>query len=421
MTEPALQFKIPPKRIAAVQRALAASGLPASSRRTTGSTAGRALPARCVQCQIRLDDGLVSVVLHPGKARSPGRRASASLLEFTLASGHTAALFQLARHWADRFHLLLALQAWPQGAAVPGTGGDARSGLRPSMPAPQALQALVAEILQLLLPHLAHLAHLAGTPEEQALSTKAESLHQFRVALRRLRSAAWLFGGHAPAWNPAWQVALRELFAASGMARDQEVLQSGLLPTLQALKAPLVELPALPRPASLSPLLQSPAVSELVLDLLEFALSDAPVEPAADAPGDAQHQPHDQPLLGLVVPALKALRRRLARDVSRLAELDDASLHRLRKRLKRLRYSLEFVAPLLPDRGTRRYLAALQRAQDSLGAWHDMTVAEGLYRQAASADPRAWFAVGWAAARKGLLRDEASRYLTRWVRLKGPW
>jgi triphosphatase len=289
------------------------------------------------------------------------------------------------------------------------------------MPAPQALQALVAEILQLLLPHLAHLAHLAGTPEEQALSTKAESLHQFRVALRRLRSAAWLFGGHAPAWNPAWQVALRELFAASGMARDQEVLQSGLLPTLQALKAPLVELPALPRPASLSPLLQSPAVSELVLDLLEFALSDAPVEPAADAPGDAQHQPHDQPLLGLVVPALKALRRRLARDVSRLAELDDASLHRLRKRLKRLRYSLEFVAPLLPDRGTRRYLAALQRAQDSLGAWHDMTVAEGLYRQAASADPRAWFAVGWAAARKGLLRDEASRYLTRWVRLKGPW
>ena len=412
MTEPALRFKIPPRHIAAVQRALAVSGLPASSRRTTGATAGRSLPARRVQCQIRLNDSWVSVVLHPGKARTAGRRAAASLLEFKLAHGHTAALFQIARQWLGRFHLLLDLQAWPPGAGLPGAGAgrDARWSLHPSTPAQQALQARVAQILQQLLPHL---AQLAGASEAPALPADSESLHQFRVALRRLRSATWLLGEHAAAWDPAWQGALRELFAASGMARDQEVLQSGLLPTLRALDAPLVELPALPRPASLSLLLQSPAVSELVLDLLEFALSDAP--------GDTEHPSHDQPLLGLVVPTLKTLRRQLARDVSRFTELDDASLHRLRKRLKRLRYSLEFVAQLLPDRGTRRYLAALQRAQDSLGAWHDMTVAEGLYRQAASADPRAWFAVGWAAARKGMLRDEASRYLVRWVRLKRPW
>lgn len=420
MTEPTLRFKIPPRHIAAVQRALAVSGLPASSRRTTGSTTGRALPARRVQCQIRLDDSWVSVILHPGKARASGRRASAALLEFKLAKGRIAALFQFARQWADQFELLLDLQTWPPGAGLPGAGAgrDARWGLHPSMPAQQALQAQVAEILQQLLPHL---AHLAGAPEAPALIANTESLHQFRVALRRLRSAAWLLGGHAPAWNPAWQVALRELFTASSMARDQEVLQSGLLPTLRALKAPLVELPAPARPASLAPLLQSPAVSALVLDLLAFALSDAPAKHAADAPGDTEHRSHDQPLLGLVVPTLKTMRRQLARDVSRFTELDDASLHRLRKRLKRLRYSLEFVAQLLPDRGTRRYLAALQRAQDSLGAWHDMTVAEGLYRQAASADPRAWFAVGWAAARKGMLRDEASRYLVRWVRLKRPW
>lgn len=286
------------------------------------------------------------------------------------------------------------------------------------MPAQQALQALVAEVLQQLLPHL---AHLAGESEAPALPAKTETLHQFRVALRRLRCAAWLLGEHAPAWDAAWQGALRELFAASSIARDQEVLQSGLLVTLRALKAPLVELPAPARSTSLSPLLQSPAVSALVFDLLEFALSDAPVEHAADVPGNAERQSLNRPLMGLVEPALKALRRRLVRDVGRLAELDDAGLHRLRKRLKRLRYSLEFVAPLLPGRGTRHYLAALQRAQDSLGAWNDMSVAAGLYRQAASVDPRAWFAVGWTAARKGLLRGEASQYLVRLVRLKRPW
>ena len=416
MAELALRFQIAPKRRAAVQRAWVALGSPPSSVRGAISPAARAQQLPAAQHPIRLDGSLVLVSQLAGKARAHGRAATAPLLEFRLVMGSTSTLFKLARSWVERFDLRLDLQAWLPHAEIPqaDSAWAARSDLHTSMPAEQALQELVKEVLHQLLPHLAHLAHASHEP---LLSAKPEPLHQFRVALRRMRSAAWLLGGHAAGWNPAWEVALRDLFAVSGMARDQQVLEASLLPTLRALQAPLVDLPAPVQPAPLAPLLQSPEVSLLVLDLLEFGHTLAPASRSVGVLEPAE----DQSLMDLAGTTLKALRRRVLRDVRQLTELEDARVHSLRKRLKRLRYSLDFLAPLLPERTTRHYLAGLQRTQDALGAWHDMTVAEALYRQAAGTDPRAWFAVGWTVARKAALREEAGLHLRHLVRLKSPW
>lgn len=389
MTELSLRFQVAPPRGAAVRRALQQPGVPGP---------------------IRLEGSLVSITAHAGP------RATTALLVFKLLSGRPSALFKLARQWAQRFDLRLDLGAWVAGAQDAGAPAHraAGPGLRSSMQAQQALQGLVAGILDAWLPQL---VLLAGTPPVPDRPAAAEPLHQFRVALRRLRCAARLLGGHAAGWNPAWDAALRALLVASGTARDQAVLQAGLLPTLRDLQAPLVALPAPARPAPLAPLLQSPDVGQLVLALLEFAHSEAPAPRPADRP--VQGEPAE--LWCVVEPALKALRRRVARDTGRFAELDDAGVHKLRKRLKHLRYSLEFVAPLLPARSTRRYLGILQLAQESLGAWHDMAVAEALYRQAARNDPRAWFAAGWTLARKAALREQASLPLRRLVRADKPW
>jgi CHAD domain-containing protein len=72
----------------------------------------------------------------------------------------------------------------------------------------------------------------------------------------------------------------------------------------------------------------------------------------------------------------------------------------VRKRLKRLRYLGEFVAPLFGEHAVRRYLKALRPAQDALGTHNDAAVAMDAYRTAAKEDGRAWFAVGWLAARQ---------------------
>jgi CHAD domain-containing protein len=99
---------------------------------------------------------------------------------------------------------------------------------------------------------------------------------------------------------------------------------------------------------------------------------------------------------------LQRLHKQAVRDGKRFASLDTESQHRVRKRLKRLRYLGEFVAPLFDGDGkdaAERYLKALRPAQDALGEFNDEAVALALYRDAAQRDGRAWFAVGWFTAR----------------------
>ena len=70
--------------------------------------------------------------------------------------------------------------------------------------------------------------------------------------------------------------------------------------------------------------------------------------------------------------------RRLGRKISKL---DTAELHRLRIRIKKLRYATEFFGSIWPNRRTNRYLSALKDLQQVLGALHDATVAEKLVAQ----------------------------------------
>ena len=52
--------------------------------------------------------------------------------------------------------------------------------------------------------------------------------------------------------------------------------------------------------------------------------------------------------------------------------------HRLRIRIKKLRYASEFFGGFWPGRRTNRYLSTLKDLQQVPGAWHDVTVAQKL-------------------------------------------
>ena len=62
----------------------------------------------------------------------------------------------------------------------------------------------------------------------------------------------------------------------------------------------------------------------------------------------------------------------------KIGKLDTAEFHRLRIRIKKLRYATEFFGSVWPNRRTNRYLSALKDLQQVLGALHDATVAEKL-------------------------------------------
>ena len=95
--------------------------------------------------------------------------------------------------------------------------------------------------------------------------------------------------------------------------------------------------------------------------------------------------------------------------------------HRLRKRIKRLRYALESVQPLLRRKPGEAFLRALRRALGALGELNDLQVADALYRQRALAEPQAWFAVGYLAARRQAALDASVAALARLTDLKLVW
>ena len=91
------------------------------------------------------------------------------------------------------------------------------------------------------------------------------------------------------------------------------------------------------------------------------------------------------------------------------AALDIPARHELRKRGKRLRYSLAFAESLLPAAKLRGYRKLLSRVQDILGEINDLAVAKEHYEACTATHPQAWFALGWISARLEELATEAQQ------------
>ena len=69
------------------------------------------------------------------------------------------------------------------------------------------------------------------------------------------------------------------------------------------------------------------------------------------------------------------LHQKVCADAENYQELDIESRHRTRKRVKRLRYNVEFLQSLFPEKEIKRYLKALKPLQETLGHYNDLFVA----------------------------------------------
>jgi inorganic triphosphatase YgiF len=324
---------------------------------------------------------LVELAFDQGALVAGERRWPLCELEFELKSGEPGALVALASRWVERHGLTLDVRTKAErgerlarGVRLGAPVKAQALSLPDDIDAHSALRRVVGNCLAQSLANAGDIAHEAGT--------EPEHLHQLRVGIRRLRTALRELGAAVPEASPGWLEGLGKLFARLGSARDRDALEQTLLPALHQAGAEGLQLPVIEAEPAAREALREPATTLLWLQLIAFA---AGADVCADRFAATVRRP------------LARLFKQVRRDAARFAEIDDAARHRLRKRVKRLRYLSEFAATQFKERRVRAFLKRLSPAQEALGAFNDVCVARALFEGAAPDDPMAMFALGWLA------------------------
>ncbi len=220
------------------------------------------------------------------------------------------------------------------------------------------------------------LAHLMAN-QPAAAAGDAEGVHQMRIAIRRLRAALMLFRPQLePHAEARFTEALRDLGRIFGEARDWDVFCSEMLESaeehgvatswLNLLRAP-AEAEGRAAHARVASEMQRPALTAIVLGLAEWGAPE----------GITTHTP----LVDLTPQLVGRLEHKVLRRGHHITHCTNDELHALRKALKKLRYSVEFLAPLYRHKQVKGYLHRCKALLKQLGMLNDAVVAVALAEQ----------------------------------------
>ncbi|HEX6018972.1 MAG TPA: CYTH and CHAD domain-containing protein [Burkholderiaceae bacterium] len=362
-----------------------------------------------LRCLLRDEQGTeIEAALDTGEARAGERATALAEVELEHKGGPLQGVFDLAASWvghgglwlcttpkAERGRRLLQSRARPVATRAraprldPGTDGAT------------LLRATLQSALEQVLANASDLAEGVGA---------AETIHQARVGLRRLRTVLRELAALSPAVSPDWDGVLAAAFTQLGALRDDQACALAVQPLLQAAHAPLLSWQPRGRADPVA-CVRDAALQRTLLAILALAHAGderfAALSPAATRDWLAQR--------------LDDLQRRIARDGRRFHRLAPERQHRERKRLKRLRYLVELSVDLWPREAARRILEPLAAAQDALGHHNDVTVAAAAFRAEAAQQPAAWFAAGYLQAHLAVTARSARRALLEVAQAKPCW
>ncbi|MDP1653938.1 MAG: CHAD domain-containing protein [Rhodocyclaceae bacterium] len=377
----------------------------------------------------------IELALDRGWIAAGGRREAISEVEIELKAGDAGQLFDLARALAERIPLAPA----PLSKAERGYRMFQQIPAAPvkAAPIPLAVGDMPIEAFRSIA--LSCLDHLQQNHAGASTSDDPEYIHQMRVATRRLRAALRLFGPLLPAdFSAPLLMPLRELMLMLGRTRDYDVLLAEIAepvlralpdePRLAALVGVITERRCAIRQEALR-LLRAPRYGSSVLQVLATLHGKVGAGETAQAgtPPTVETAETTETALTLLEFAesrLRRLRKKVLVLVAHARVDKPASLHELRIGIKRLRYALEFFAPLASPKAMQRLLAHLTELQDTLGQVSDLANAGTLLMDCSDADARLREAVtliaGWHGPRHQKLLAAVPGELKRLGKLRLP-
>jgi triphosphatase len=378
---------------------------------------------------IRTPVGVVEIAYDRGFVRADALDLPICEVELELKQGEIATLFSLASQWqrdhglmmdarskSERGDLLARLNHKLKEIDIQGTENpshlkamevdkfwsarNAKSiALVADMSAIQGLQCVMAECLDQIIRNSAVLAHI-DTLGIHALDT-TEHVHQLRVGIRRMRTAWSLFRDLCELPTQAQRDGIKKYFALLGGSRDNNVLLNDLLPMLMEAGQPALNLQEQVVEDHASSVAQDPLFQSWLVQMSAFVHSPAP------SSGMPIPSVHPQRLTKIILPKLRQWHRKILKEGLHFADLGTEARHELRKRVKKLRYALQFTDALLPHKQLKPYLKDLSKVQNILGEMNDLTNAQKKFTELRDSQPSAWFACGWITYKLDQLQSDA--------------
>lgn len=335
---------------------------------------------------VRIRGSKVELSFDVGNILAGNRAAVVREFELELKVGSMADLIELAKRWAARHGLSLStLSKAERGVRLAhgASHGPPVTANRVEVRTPLNGRTFMCATIENCLSQV-----LANASEVDAGADDEEYVHQLRIGLRRLRTALRELGTACREIEPACESLLRSAFHELGLHRDGAVVVPAVRASLARAgcdgenpgSKPSARLPA--------DVLRDPLFQWTMLNLI--ALVNRPIDPAG------KKIIRKRALRSIIVKKLSGLHRSLTRDAQQFRKLDSSRQHRVRKRLKRMRYLSEFAMPLFGTKKVSRYLANWKEAQDALGEAVDLRTAYRALRAQSSQQgglnfPNAWF------------------------------
>jgi inorganic triphosphatase YgiF len=243
-----------------------------------------------------------------------------------------------------------------------------------------------------------------------------EHLHQLRVGLRRLKTILKYFTQYHIVLSEAGTVALSEIFSRLGEYRDGNYVSEILNPILiehNGPPIPLKEIKGLPHPQSF---IREQSFQLLLLEMMSLGVK---------LPTQVEGRIQTERLTSSVKkPIFKILNKTLdfsIKQASKLSNLEDDAIHTLRKKLKFLRYSLEFFKDLCIRERFKPFFKLLTSSLEHLGHFNDICVAISRIEAMTASDPRLFFALGWLKAERLRTRGLCEKSIKELFQTKPAW
>lgn len=322
---------------------------------------------------------VIELALDKVKVSAGQRTARFCELELELKSGDASDLFSVARDLTEAAPLRLTpvtkserAYALVEGVAFePVAATDTE--LARGTPSAEAFQIIARSCMSQAVRNEAMLRR----------NQDAEILHQMRVGLRRLNAANALFKDMLDSRESATIKAdLRWAGKQLGAVRDLDVFIGDLRKTtpekpddewMQEAERRRTEAYRV-----LLQTLEKPRFTDAILHTAAWIESGKWLTRKKDATRSARALPVEE----LAATELTRHWKRIRKGAKHIAELDFDERHRLRMRIKKMRYGAEFFSSLFPGgpvKKRRRFLlGALRGLQDILGEMNDVVVGEAL-------------------------------------------